>query len=120
MKMTPSINCRDFTRQLWNETAAPALEGRLATQYALANGYLGIRGTHEEMPDWASPGFYVAGSYCTAPVSLIPIHSPDHILSHPERVRPEHHAEYTEMTTMPNLPNPVSYTHLTLPTIYSV
>ncbi|MHB9130270.1 MAG: glycosyl hydrolase family 65 protein [Armatimonadota bacterium] len=112
--MTTSSNAavelagRDLISQIWTETAAPNLEGRLATQYALANGYLGLRGTHEEMPGWASPGFYVAGTYCTAPVNLIPIHSPDHILTHPERVKPEHHAEYTEMTTMPNLPNPVA------------
>lgn len=99
---------RDITREFWVETATPGLEGRLATQYALANGYLGIRGTHEEMPGWASPGFYVAGTYCAAPGALIPIHSPDHILSHPERVKPEHHAEYATLTTMPNLPNPVA------------
>ncbi len=105
---TPAIVSRDFTRQLWNETAAPGLEGRLATQYALANGYLGIRGTHEEMPGWASPGFYVAGSYCAAPAALIPIHAPEHILSHPQRVQPERHAAYTELTTMPNLPNPIA------------
>jgi len=112
MKDTPQptaeIAPRDLITQIWTETASPALEGRLATQYALANGYLGLRGTHEEMPGWASPGFYVAGTYCAAPAALIPIHSPDHILTHPERVKPEHHAEYTELTTMPNLPNPVA------------
>jgi kojibiose phosphorylase len=99
---------RDPNRQVWIETAAPALEGRLATQYSLANGTLGLRGTHEEMPGWASPGFYLAGTYCPAPGALIPIHSPDHILTHPERVKPEHHADYTHLTTMPNLPNPVA------------
>ncbi|MHB9026337.1 MAG: hypothetical protein ACYC7E_19535 [Armatimonadota bacterium] len=37
------------------ETASPALEPRLASQFALSNGCLGLRGTHEEMPTWASP-----------------------------------------------------------------
>lgn len=108
METTPVIAGRDLTTECWTETATPGLEGRLATQYALANGYLGIRGTHEEMPAWASPGFYVAGSYCAAPAALVPIHSPAHILCHPERVKPEHHAEYAEVTTMPNLPNPIA------------
>ena len=102
------VTPRDMRRQCWTETSAPGLEGRLATQYAVANGYLGVRGTHEELPSWASPGFFVAGTYCAAPRELIPIHSPDHILTHPERVKPEHHAAYTELTTMPNLPNPVA------------
>lgn len=99
---------RNADTHYWAETATPAQEGLLATQYALANGYLGLRGTHEEMPSWASPGFYVAGTYCAAPQALIPIHSSDHILTHPERVKPEHHADYTELVTMPNLPNPVA------------
>jgi len=103
------LAARDVTTQYWIETGAPALEGRLATQYALSNGYLGLRGTHEEMPSWASPGFYIAGTYSPAPrEKLFPIHSPDHILTHPERVKPEHHAEYKELRTLPNLPNPVA------------
>lgn len=107
---TPSVQARDFSKQYWIESSSPALEGRLATVFALANGHLGVRGTLEEMPGWASPGFYVAGTFSKAPQSLIPIHSPDHILTHPERVKPEHHAEWEAMgmTTMPNLPNPVA------------
>lgn len=105
---TPHVTPRDARTQVWVETAAPALEGRLATHYALANGYLGLRGTHEEMPGWASPGFYLAGTYFSTLRQIIPIHSPDHILTHPERVKLEHHAEYESLTTMPNLPNPVA------------
>ena len=105
---TSGITTRDARTMIWTESASPALEGRLATLYSLSNGTLGVRGTHEEMPSWASPGFYLAGSYCSAPQALIPIHSPDHILTHPERIKTEHHAEYTTLTTMPNLPNPVA------------
>lgn len=99
---------RDTITEYWHETSSPALEGRLATLYALANGLMGLRGAHEEMPSWGSPGFYLAGTYCAGPQRLTPIHSPDHILTNPERIKPEHHAEYTEMNTMPNLPNPVA------------
>ncbi len=105
---TPHVTPRDARTQVWVETAAPALEGRLATHYALANGFMGLRGTHEEMPGWASPGFYLAGTYSAAPRELIPIHTPDHILTHPERVKPEHHDEYQTLVTMPNLPNPAA------------
>ena len=87
----PELAARDVATQYWIETNSPALEGRLATQYALSNGYLGLRGTHEEMPAWASPGFFVAGTYAPGPrEKLIGIHSPDHILAHPERIKPVH------------------------------
>lgn len=103
------LAARDVATQFWVETSAPALEGRLAAQYSLSNGHLGLRGTHEEMPAWASPGFHVAGTYSPAPrEQLFGIHPPDHILTHPERVKPEHHAKYRELTTLPNLPNPVA------------
>lgn len=105
---TPHVTPRDARSQVWVETAAPALEGRLATHYALANGFMGLRGTHEEMPGWASPGFYLAGTYSAAPRELIPIHTPDHILTHPERVKSEHHDEYQTLVTIPNLPNPAA------------
>ncbi len=98
----------DPRTHIYNETARPDLEANLATRYALANGYLGIRGTHEEMPEWASAGFFVAGTYCAAPAALVPIHSPAHILTHPTRILPERHADYISLTTMPNLPNPVA------------
>jgi kojibiose phosphorylase len=102
------IAARDLTEQYWTEGASPALEARLASVYALSNGRLGLRGTHEELPPWASPGFYLAGTYCAAPRELVPIHPPDHILAHPERVKPEHHAEYKDLSTLPNLPNPAA------------
>ena len=100
--MIDTMTPRDITRQHWIETTNPALEGRLATQFALANGTLGVRGSHEEMPGWGSPGFYLAGTYCAAPQALIPIHTPDHILTHPRAGEagaprrlhhPQHHAQ---------------------------
>ncbi len=102
------VEHRDWAEEYWIETVSPALEGRLATVFSLSNGHLGLRGTHEEMPSWASPGFYIAGTYCRAPREIIPIHPPEHILVHPERVAPERHAEYRYLTTIPNLPNPVA------------
>ena len=72
METTPVIAERDFTSEFWTGDRRAGVRGRLATQYALANGYLGVRGTHEELPGWASPGFYVAGSYCAAPAALVP------------------------------------------------
>jgi kojibiose phosphorylase len=90
------------------ETLSPVLERRLASQYALSNGCLGLRGTHEELPSWASPGFYLAGSYCPAPRELVPLHSLDHVLAHPERARPEQQDAYRTLNTLPNLPNPVA------------
>lgn len=105
-----TIENRDLRIKYWDETANPAREGILSTNYSLANGYLGLRGTHEEMPSWASPGFYVAGSYSAAPRKIVPIHPADHILAHPERVKSKYHAEYEkmELSTIPNLPNPVA------------
>jgi len=107
---------RDYETQFWHESghpvlaANPATERLMSTFYSLANGYLGLRGTLEEMPSNASPGFYVAGTYSAAPRRLVPIHPLDHILSHPEYARPEYHAGYEdyELATIPNLPNPVA------------
>jgi kojibiose phosphorylase len=104
----PPLIARDTRYQHWITTTDPTLEPRWATQFALSNGFLGLRGSHEEMPGWGSPGFFVSGTYCNAPQKIVPIHPPDHILTHPERIKPEHHAEYTMLRTMPNLPNPVA------------
>jgi len=107
---------RDYKTQFWHESghpvlsANPATERLMSTFYSLANGYLGLRGTLEEMPSNASPGFYVAGTYSAAPRRLVPIHPLDHILSHPEYAKPKYHAGYEdyELATIPNLPNPVA------------
>ena len=101
---------RNIRYKYWKETSNPMLEARLSTQFSLTNGYLGLRGTHEEMPSWASHGFFIAGSFCTAPVDLVPIFPDDAVLAHPERVKSEYHEQYKNITvsTIPNLPNPVS------------
>ena len=90
------------------ETSSRELEGRLATIFALANGRIGIRGTHEEMPTWASPGFYVAGTYSPGPrEKLVDFHPEYHILAHPLRARPDRRNRYNELVTMPNFPYPL-------------
>ena len=101
---------RSPREKYWKETSNPALEARLSTQFSLANGYIGLRGTHEEMPSWASPGFFIAGAFCPAPAELVPVFPDDAVLAHPERVKPEYHEQYKEIkiSTIANLPNPVS------------
>ncbi|MDO8685228.1 MAG: glycosyl hydrolase family 65 protein [Clostridiales bacterium] len=101
---------RSPRKKYWKETSNPTLEARLSTQFSLANGYIGLRGTHEEMPSWASPGFFIAGAFCPAPAELVPIFPDDAVLSHPERIKPEYHKQYKniKISTVVNLPNPVS------------
>lgn len=86
-------------------------EARWASQFFLGNGRMGLRGHHEDILDPATAGFYIAGTYTYAPRELVPLHSPDHILVHPQRL-----AEYKDGTkdpdlyTLPNLPNPFTIT----------
>jgi kojibiose phosphorylase len=105
---SPSVG-RDPRRQYWVQSTKPELEGKLGSTFALANGLLGLRGAHEECPVWGRPEFYVAGTYAGGPASLLGIHDPDHILSHPDRVTPAALAALRPdvIWTLPNLPFPV-------------
>jgi len=102
------VRPRDPRTQFWVQSTNPALEGKLGSTFSLANGCLGLRGAHEEMPSWGRPEFYVSGTYTGGPSSLLGFHDPDHILTHPKRVTPAALAELTPdvITTLPNLPNP--------------
>jgi kojibiose phosphorylase len=104
------VTPRDVRRQYWVQSTKPELEGKLGTTFSLANGLLGLRGAHEECPEWGRPEFYVAGTYAAGPASLLGFHDPDHILTHPERITPAALAELRPDTiwTLPNLPFPVA------------
>lgn len=105
-----SIQPRDPRRRYWVQSTKPELEGKLGTTFSLSNGTLGLRGAHEECPDWGRPEFYVAGTYTAGPPSLLGFHDPDHILTHPDRMTPEALADAvdTGIHTLPNLPFPVA------------
>ena len=101
---------RDPRRQHWAQCTNPDLEPRLGTVFALSNGRLGLRGAHEECPAWGRPEFYIAGTYAGGPPSLLGFHDPDHILTHPDRMRPEvlDSLGPDAITTLPNLPFPLA------------
>ncbi len=101
---------RDTRRQYWVQSTKPELEGKLGTTFTLSNGLLGLRGAHEECPAWGRPEFYVAGTYAGGPASLLGIHDPDHILTHPDRIMPEvlKTLRPDVIWTLPNLPFPVA------------
>ena len=101
---------RSSRRQYWVQCAKPALEGKLGSTFALSNGYLGLRGSHEEMPPWGRPEFYVAGTYAGGPPSLLGLHDPDHVLTHPDRMTPEimRGLGPHSISTLPNFPNPAA------------
>jgi len=103
-------NTRSARRQYWVQTTKPALEGKLGSTFSLSNGYLGLRGSHEEMPPWGRPEFYIAGTYAGGPPSLLGLHDPDHILTHPDRMTPEvlNSLGDSEISTLPNFPNPAA------------
>lgn len=105
-----NIEPRDPKQRYWVQSTRRELEGKLGTTFSLSNGMLGIRGAHEECPDWGRPEFYVAGTYTTGPASLLGFHDPDHILTHPDRMTPEALAAATgnSIQTLPNLPFPVA------------
>lgn len=100
---------RDPRRQYWVQSTKPELEGKLGTTFTLSNGLLGLRGAHEECPSWGRPEFYVAGTYAGGPASLLGIHDPDHILTHPDRMTEEALKKMRPdvIWTLPNLPFPV-------------
>jgi len=104
------IEPRDPCLRYWMQSTKPELEGKLGTTFSLSNGMLGLRGSHEECPDWGRPEFYVAGTYATGPASLLGLHDPDHILTHPDRMTPEALADATHdsIQTLPNLPFPIA------------
>ena len=106
---------RSARRQYWVQCTKPALEGKLGSTFALSNGYLGLRGSHEEMPAWGRPEFYVAATFAGGPPSLLGLHDPDHILTHPDRLRATaavadiaQGLSQTSISTLPNLPNPMA------------
>jgi trehalose/maltose hydrolase-like predicted phosphorylase len=105
-----SIEPRDPCRRYWVQSTRPELEGKLGTTFSLSNGMLGLRGAHEECPDWGRPEFYVAGTYATGPAALLGFHDPDHILTHPDRMTPEAlgAATHDSIRTLPNLPFPIA------------
>ena len=103
------VNARDPRWQHWVQSTRPEQEPRHGTVFALSNGRLGLRGAHEECPSWGRMEFYVAGTYTGGPPSLLGFHDPDHILTHPERLTPQHLNGLGEdaITTLPNLPFPI-------------
>jgi len=105
-----SIEARDPRRLYWVQSTKRELEGKLGSTFSLSNGMLGIRGAHEECPDWGRPEFYVAGTYTTGPASLLGFHDPDHILTHPDRMTPEalEAATHDSIQTLSNLPFPIA------------
>lgn len=77
--------------------------------FSLSNGYLGLRGSYEEIAEWEEAGFYISGTYALGPVELLGLHDSDHILVHPDRLsesRREPNKKNT-ISTLPNLPNPI-------------
>lgn len=112
MPDTPNLTIptRDPRWQFWVQSTKPELEGKLGSTFALANGVLGLRGAHEEMPAWGRPEFYVTGTYAHGPASLLGFHDPDHILTHPQRITPTFLAGLGDQTisTLPNFPYPLA------------
>jgi kojibiose phosphorylase len=108
--MTPTVSSRDPKWQFWVQSTKPELEGKLGSTFALSNGYLGLRGAHEEMPAWGRPEFYVTGTYTGGPPSLLGFHDPDHILTHPDRRSDEILKTLgpDSIPTLPNFPNPTA------------
>lgn len=107
---TPGVHARQPRSQFWVQSTKPDLEGKLGSTFSLANGYLGLRGAHEEMPAWGRPEFYITGTYTGGPASLLGFHDPDHILAHPAR-RSEEVLKTLgpdSIPTLPNFPNPTA------------
>ncbi len=50
-----NIEPRDPKQRYWVQSTKRELEGKLGTTFSLSNGMLGIRGAHEECPDWGCP-----------------------------------------------------------------
>lgn len=88
----------------------PEQEGRNGTLFSLSNGTLGLRAADEEIPGTSGAGLYLAGTYANGPVSLLGVHDPDHILTHPDRITPTGLAslDADAIATLPNLPNPLA------------
>lgn len=105
-----SVEARDPRTCYWVQSVRPELEGKLGTAFSLSNGLLGIRGTHEECPAWGRPEFYVAGTYAAGPPDLLGFHDPDHILSHPDRIKEDSLENLADdaIQTLPNLPFPIA------------
>lgn len=103
------VQARDPRHCSWVQSTKPELEGKLGTTFSLSNGLLGLRGAHEECPDWGRPEFYVAGTYAAGPPALLGFHDADHILSHPKRVTEENleTLDHDAIQTLPNLPFPI-------------
>ncbi len=103
------IETRDQRQTFWVESTKHELEGKLGTTFSLSNGMLGLRGAHEECPSWGRPEFYVAGTYTTGPSELLGFHDPDHILSHPDRIKRDalELLDDDAIVTLPNLPFPI-------------
>ncbi|MFO7821436.1 MAG: hypothetical protein R6V56_05225 [Lentisphaeria bacterium] len=106
---THEIPVRDPRCRYWVQSTRKELEGKLGTTFSLSNGMLGLRGAHEECPDWGRPEFYVAGTYAAGPPALLGFHDPDHILTHPDRITDDALTNLGEdaIQTLPNLPFPI-------------
>ncbi|MDT8390595.1 MAG: glycosyl hydrolase family 65 protein [Lentisphaeria bacterium] len=100
---------RNPRTRYWVQSTKKELEGKLGTTFSLSNGLLGLRGAHEECPDWGRPEFYVADTYAAGPPALLGFHDPDHILTHPDRMAEDHLNGLGDdaIQTLPNLPFPV-------------
>lgn len=105
-----TVEPRDQRSTFWVESTRRELEGKLGTTFSLSNGMLGLRGAHEECPAWGRPEFYVAGTYATGPSDLLGFHDPDHILSHPDRIKQDALELLGDdaIVTLPNLPFPIA------------
>lgn len=105
-----SINKRNIENTYWVQSTKKELEGKLGTTFSLSNGMLGLRGSHEECPEWGRPEFYMAGTYAYGPSELLGFHDADHILSHPDRIKQDALSLLGDdaIVTLPNLPYPIA------------
>lgn len=105
-----SIKSRNLKYNYWVQSTKKELEGKLGTTFSLSNGMLGLRGAHEECPEWGRPEFYLAGTYAYGPSELLGFHDADHILSHPDRIIEDALSLLgdDEIVTLPNLPFPIA------------
>ena len=71
------IKTRKTEYNYWVQSTKKELEGKLGTTFSLSNGMLGLRGSHEECPEWGRPEFYLAGSYAQGPSDLLGFHDAD-------------------------------------------
>jgi len=102
----------NFENEKWNYRSQSLKKEVICKQgslFSLSNGYIGLRGSFEEIAGWENPEFYIAGSYALGPVELLGLHDPDHILVHPERINRKwlESKQKNIISTLPNMPYPI-------------